>query len=219
MTATATTTAPAVDVDSFDYAGTGRRIAEATYGAKNTFTACREAFVASEAGASHEEIAKATAKALTAMAGETRSFSRQAVDQRVVAFGVVASRLASPVPAIVAKAYTLASKPTATAEIAIIADSFVPTGVDKADAASLLALIETGIASANKARREAAKARNAGDETTDEESAEGTEVVESVFVTAAEVVAFIAAQGTRTWSDEDRDMILDAMATFAATTA
>lgn len=214
MTDTTTTTAPAVDVDTFDYTSTGKRIATQIYGAKNTFMACQIAYVASQAGAAHDSIAKATAKALTELKGEAVSFSRQAVDQRVTAYGLIASRLATPTAAAVAKAYTLSSKSTAAAEIAKVEAAFVATGDPKADEALLIELIVAGITQANKDKKAKAQTGNVGDEVTDEEAAEGKSTVEETFDSAEEVAAYITAQAARTWTAEERELIVAAMTAF-----
>jgi hypothetical protein len=216
---TIATATPATDVDTFNYAATGKKIATAVYGEKNVFLACQYAFVASEAGADHASIAKATAKALVEASGdESKSFSRQAVDQRVTAYGLVASRLSTPVPAVVAKAYTLSTKSTAAAEIAKVEAAFTPSGDDKADAEALMSLIVAGIKQANTDKKAKAQTGNVGDETTDEEAAEGKSTVEETFDSAEEVAAYITAQASRVWESADRQLILDAMAVFAAAT-
>lgn len=217
MTETTTTT-PAADVDTFDYKGTGRQIAGYLYGAKNTFEACRRLHAASAAGASHESLAKEIATELTTLSAEKTSFSRQAVDQRVNAYGLV-TELTTPTADLVAKAYTLAQKPSAATEFASIRDTFERSGEVKLDQATLLDAIKVAITRANADKKAKAQAKKAGDEPTETEVEEGKSTVEETFVTAAEVAAFITAQGTRTWSAEDRELILEAMANFAATTA
>lgn len=213
-----TITTPAVDVDTFDYKGTARTVAKNLYGAQDKFNACRRLHAASEAGASHEALAKEIAAELSELAAEKTTFSRQAVDQRVNAYALIVG-LITPTADLVAKAYTLSQKPTAADDLIAVRKAFKSTGDTKADTATLLELIKAQIVLANAEKKRKAKAGKAGDEQTEAEKEEGKSTVDATFITAEELCALITAQSQRVWESTERELILDAMAVFAAATA
>jgi hypothetical protein len=216
-TATTTATVPATEVDTFDYAKLGVKLAGYEYGARNTFLFCQAAFEASSAGADHLSIAKAVASALTERAGEARSFSRQAVDQRVMAYAFV-GELQTPVAEVVAKAYTLAGKPSAATEFVLVAEAYRAEAGDdeKVNEALLITSLKAGITRANLARKAKAEPGAAGDTTSDEELAAGQSTVEETFEPVDQVCAYILAQAARTWDSAEAEQLLEAMATLAA---